>query len=64
MLLIADSGSTKTQWAIAGGGDPIVEFQSPGLNPSLMSDGEIEASRREALSGGDWWGLEAVYFDG
>lgn len=64
MLLIADSGSTKTQWAIAGEGNPIVEFQSPGLNPSLMSDGEIEASLREALSGVDVRGLEAVYFYG
>lgn len=38
MLLLADSGSTKTDWAlIVKGGEEIIRFSSPGLNPVTMS---------------------------
>lgn len=43
-LLIADSGSTKTDWILCGDGlaSPL-RFASSGLNPCLMTDDEIAA---------------------
>lgn len=46
-ILIADSGSTKTEWLWAGAKDTVAEdsasdvFRTSGLNPCLMSDDEI-----------------------
>ena len=53
-ILIADSGSTKTEWLLDGGADaaegcaPYV-FRTSGLNPSLMADAEIVSVLRNEL---------------
>lgn len=40
MILLADSGSTKTDWLLAGSGE--VRFQSSGLNPFYQTKEAIE----------------------
>ncbi len=41
MILIADSGSTKTDWILATPGEPDLEFKTAGINPFFLSDKEI-----------------------
>jgi N-acetylglucosamine kinase-like BadF-type ATPase len=41
MILIADSGSTKTDWAIIDDKGEILKFKSEGLNPYFTSDSSI-----------------------
>lgn len=41
MILIADSGSTKTDWVIVEKGKIVEEFKSDGLNPYFVSDEQI-----------------------
>lgn len=42
VLLLADSGSTKTDWLLLADRQAL-EFQTPGLNPFLMKENEIRA---------------------
>ena len=42
--LIADSGSTKTDWALVSSLDastPLLSFRTPGINPFMLSDEDI-----------------------
>lgn len=53
MILIADSGSTKTDWALT---DPATKstvrtFSGPGLNPAVMSADEFDGLLAEGLDG-------------
>ncbi len=41
MILVADSGSTKTDWILAAPGEPDMEFKTAGINPYFLSDKEI-----------------------
>ncbi len=41
MILIADSGSTKTDWAFVENGEIIEQKVTPGINPVHMSETEI-----------------------
>lgn len=63
MILIADSGSTKTDWRLIAGKD-ILSFSTRGINPYFSSENEIE----EELDKLDFQGNEAniheVYFYG
>jgi len=43
MILIADSGSTKTNWSIAKQGICIQSVHTPGINPFFQSEEEINA---------------------
>lgn len=47
--LIADSGSTKTDWALLCDGRLVTTAHTAGLNPFQMSGAEIEAELRSAL---------------
>lgn len=61
MILIADSGSTKTMWALLGEQGFVSKYDSIGLNPRV---GEVEATLREVRQ---WVGereVEEVYFYG
>ncbi len=49
MLLIADSGSTKTSWRLADENKKIYHFLTDGLNPYFKSQGEIVEEIRSAL---------------
>lgn len=50
MMLIAESGSTKTDWVLIDGSGRRA-FRTPGLNPALLSREELAGKLREALSG-------------
>jgi N-acetylglucosamine kinase-like BadF-type ATPase len=41
MILIADSGSTKTVWATIDGNNAGIRFTSPGISPYFMTTNEI-----------------------
>jgi N-acetylglucosamine kinase-like BadF-type ATPase len=48
MKLVADSGSTKTDWRIIYGQDKIEQARSKGINPYYQSQEEIAANLRES----------------
>ncbi len=63
--LIADSGSTKTDWAILHEDGQINFFVSEGLNPLFRSSQEVcEILQRDALPFVDVEKVHAVYFYG
>ena len=41
MILVADSGSSKTDWLLSQPGQEPLEFRSPGLNPYFLTEKEI-----------------------
>jgi glucosamine kinase len=41
MILVADSGSSKTDWLLKQPGQEPISFRSPGLNPYFLTDKEI-----------------------
>ena len=41
MILIADSGSTKTDWCLVENGKNILRFQTRGTNPFFQTEEEI-----------------------
>lgn len=49
MRLIADSGSTKTDWVMTDGTDVCGRFQTKGINPYHQSEDDITAILRDEL---------------
>ena len=49
MILIADSGSTKTDWCLCKKGTVLCSIQTQGINPYHQSEEAIEAVLREEL---------------
>lgn len=49
MILIADSGSTKTDWSVVEGGEVIQRLSTKGINPFFQSEEEICAEISTAL---------------
>lgn len=47
MILIADSGSTKTDWCVAENGCILRRIQAEGINPVFLPDGEMEQEIKE-----------------
>jgi N-acetylglucosamine kinase-like BadF-type ATPase len=41
MILIADSGSSKTSWSVMDQSEQIASYNSVGLNPYHISDARI-----------------------
>lgn len=65
MILIADSGSTKTQWILAGQNGVTEEFLTPGINPVHLSGDALRDTFASALGGRDFAdSLEGVRFYG
>jgi glucosamine kinase len=53
MILIADSGSTKTDWAcVSPDGSRVIRFRSQGYNPNYISKEDISADVKKNLSEG------------
>lgn len=53
MILIADSGSTKTDWAcVSRDGSARIDFKSLGYNPNYISGDEIEKDILDSLPAG------------
>ena len=50
MVLIADSGSTKTDWSLVSSGKVIWQGKSKGLNPYFLSENEMDLEIRNVLS--------------
>ena len=65
MILIADSGSTKTDWCVVENGQPIQQISTKGINPFFQSEegisNEIATSLLPQLKTN---ALDAVYFYG
>ncbi|MBN4065919.1 N-acetylglucosamine kinase [Candidatus Amoebophilus asiaticus] len=65
MILIADSGSTKTDWRLIDEKDEIHQFKTNGLNPYIQSEEDIADSVKGELGGKvDSAKIEQVYFYG
>jgi hypothetical protein len=47
--LIADSGSTKTDWCLTHDGTPVCQVRTKGMNPFQMTTEEMEQEIRDAL---------------
>lgn len=65
MILIADSGSTKTEWCLVDKGQIVRQVITSGTNPYFQTQDEIDEEIKEAL----WpviepYPVEAVYFYG
>ncbi|MDR1344712.1 MAG: ATPase [Tannerellaceae bacterium] len=65
MILIADSGSTKTEWCVADKGAPVMRLFTKGINPYFQTAEEIgkdiEASLLPSIRS---LSIEAVWFYG
>ena len=65
MILIADSGSTKTDWCVVENGQPIQQISTKGINPFFQSEGEISNEIATSLLPQlKTNALDAVYFYG
>jgi len=65
MVLIADSGSTKTDWCLIENDGKEMLFSTEGYNPCYMSSGDIEASLRNSLPEGVGWNkVDKIHFYG
>jgi N-acetylglucosamine kinase-like BadF-type ATPase len=62
MILIADSGSTKTIWFLVDNGQKTAEYQTPGINPFYQSAKDIENDLREFTTNDDR--IKQIYFYG
>ncbi len=51
MILIADSGSTKTDWVVAEGNDVLQAFKTVGINPYFVQTEEAKDILQEAFVG-------------
>ena len=65
MILIADGGSTKTDWRLIKDGREYKNVQTPGFNPYLVGSDEIEAILWKELQPHiDTTAVSAVYYYG
>lgn len=65
-ILIADGGSTKTDWCVMCEGREVDRIKTRGINPYFQTEEEIFAEIRDGLvpAIGDCRSVEAVYFYG
>jgi len=64
-IIIADSGSTKTDWAVLASDGSVSQFSATGLNPCVQSDRQIANSlKEEVLPHLHECGSAAVFFYG
>ncbi len=64
MLIIADSGSTKTHWRLANKKGNLTQFQSMGLNPWYQDDLTFQTVVNGVFEGIDLHRISTVYFYG
>lgn len=64
MILIADSGSTKTDWCVVEQGHLVQQVLTKGMNPFFQSAEEIQTEIREVLLPQLQNTIQAVYFYG
>ena len=49
MILLADSGSTKTDWCVVDSGKEVMRIRTKGINPFFQSEEEIASELAKAL---------------
>ena len=65
MILIADSGSTKTDWRLVDGKKNIHQFQTSGLNPFFLNEDQIaETIHRELMLKENFTSVNELFFYG
>lgn len=66
MILVADSGSTKTDWLLKRPGKDAVAFRTPGLNPYFLTEKDIVKILQDQAPGLVAFGAEVkeIYFFG
>ena len=64
MILIADSGSTKTSWCLSGDNDFTEYFSTGGFNPFFRSTEDIANELREKLIPKISAEIDGIYFYG
>jgi len=64
MILVADGGSTKTDWRLIGPGGKVLAFQSKGLNPLFVSDRELIEELSKTPIPSHAQAIREVYFYG
>jgi glucosamine kinase len=64
MILVADSGSTKTEWKIIKDGIPQDSLFTSGINPFFLSSDEIFLLFQNELSGISGYSFNLIYFYG
>ncbi len=63
MKLIADSGSTKTDWVLTNGSQIVERYQTQGINPFHQSEADILAIlRSELLPSMEQWPAEIAFY--
>jgi N-acetylglucosamine kinase-like BadF-type ATPase len=64
MILIADSGSTKTEWALIDQGKEAGSFLTSGINPFFQTADDIESMLRAEQFAAGISAIDSVYFYG
>jgi glucosamine kinase len=64
MILVADSGSTKTEWKVINSGAPQESLFTSGINPFFLSDKEIYHLLKKELNGLEGGNFSHVYYYG
>jgi N-acetylglucosamine kinase-like BadF-type ATPase len=64
MILIADSGSTKTSWCLTGKNKSTEYYSTSGINPFFRSSDDIETELRESLKPKIKFEVSQIYFYG
>jgi N-acetylglucosamine kinase-like BadF-type ATPase len=65
MILIADSGSTKTHWCVVNNGEVLQEIFTDGINPFYQTDMEIIAFvESQLMSKLEYSEISTIYFYG
>ncbi len=64
MILLADSGSTKTDWRLISANGIVESFVSAGINPALQSEEEIKSDQEETLLAFGHLPVRKIYFYG
>lgn len=64
MILIAESGSTKTHWCILDEKNKHIKIDTPGINPLILSDVEIENIIKPIVVKIGFNKLSAIHFFG
>ncbi|MEQ6120730.1 N-acetylglucosamine kinase [Reichenbachiella sp. MALMAid0571] len=64
MILIADSGSTKTEWRLIDADGSISQIKSAGINPYYQDEKEVMSLLQEGLSAHLHLPVDKIYFYG
>lgn len=64
MILLADSGSSKTNWQLIQNGQSIGQAQSPGINPFYENEKDITIKLEQHLSQFREYPIQKIYFYG